>query len=94
MLSEALRLFRVYNDLKLVEMANKLGISKSYLSEIETGKKEPSLKVLNKYSEVFQLPLSSIINFGEKLNSHGNSLKEKIAKKILELLQEIELNGN
>lgn len=35
MLSEALRLIRVFHDMKQTELAQRLGISKSYLSEIE-----------------------------------------------------------
>ena len=37
MLSEALRLIRVFHDLKQTELADRLGVSKSYLSEIESG---------------------------------------------------------
>ena len=37
MLSEALRLIRVFHDMKQTELADRLSISKSYLSEIEGG---------------------------------------------------------
>lgn len=90
MINEALRLFRVFNDLKLFEMAEKLGISPSYLSEIEKGKKDPSLKLLEKYSEVFNISTSSILNFSEKLENNQKGVKAKIAQNIVNLLNNIE----
>lgn len=61
-------MIRVFHDLKQFELAEKLGISKSHLSEIESGKKEPSLSLLNDYSRVFKLPLSSILFFSENID--------------------------
>ena len=40
MLSDALRLIRVFHDLKQQDLADRLEISKSYLSEIENGQKK------------------------------------------------------
>lgn len=42
MIGEALRLIRVYHDLKQSDLADRLGISQSHLSEIERSKKAPS----------------------------------------------------
>ncbi len=44
MLGEALRLIRVFHDLKQNELARQLGVSQSHLSDIERGEKTPSLK--------------------------------------------------
>lgn len=66
-LNKALRLIRVYHDLNQKELAEKLGIVKSYLSEIESGKKMLTIPLLCKYSEVFTIPVSSIVLFAEKL---------------------------
>ncbi|NRX73843.1 transcriptional regulator with XRE-family HTH domain [Clostridium beijerinckii] len=40
MINESLRLLRVFHDLKAIDLAKKLSISQSYLSEIENGKKK------------------------------------------------------
>ena len=40
MQSDALRLVRVFHDMSQTALAERLGISKSYLSEIEKGEKE------------------------------------------------------
>jgi transcriptional regulator with XRE-family HTH domain len=60
MLNKALRLMRVFNDLSQKELAEKLGISKSLISEIESGKKNSTIELLNKYSNFFDIPVSSI----------------------------------
>ncbi|MBN4001806.1 helix-turn-helix transcriptional regulator [Nostoc sp. LPT] len=88
MLSEALRLIRVFYDLTQKELAEKLGISKSYLSEIESGKKTPTLDLLNRYSEFFDIPASSIMFFSESLNKDIKTEKLRIfvSSKILAIL--------
>jgi transcriptional regulator with XRE-family HTH domain len=42
-------------------MAERLGIDRSYLSEIETGKKDPSLTILQTIAAGFQLSLSQLL---------------------------------
>ncbi|MEH2233834.1 MAG: helix-turn-helix transcriptional regulator [Nostoc sp.] len=88
MLSEALRLIRVFHDLTQKELAEKLGISKSYLSEIESGKKTPTLELLNRYSEFFDIPASSIMFFSESLNKDikTEKLRTFVSSKILAIL--------
>jgi DNA-binding XRE family transcriptional regulator len=44
-----------------VELADLLGIDRSYLSEIETGKKDPSLRVLKTFADGFHLTLSELL---------------------------------
>ena len=92
MLSEALRLIRVYHDIKQHELAENLGISKSHLSEIESGKKKPSFDLIDKYSTEFKIPASSILFFSENLNqpSVAKNTKTAIAGKVIQLLQFIE----
>jgi transcriptional regulator with XRE-family HTH domain len=57
-----------------LELAEKLDISKSYLSEIESGKKTISLPLLEKYSIIFDIPASSLVFLSEAL-SHENPKK-------------------
>lgn len=44
-----------------VEMAEMLGVDRSYLSEIENGKKDPSLRVLKTLADGFTLTLSQLL---------------------------------
>ncbi len=54
----ALRRERQWTQVELAEM---LGIDRSYVSEIETGKKDPSLRVLKTIADGFGLSLSQLL---------------------------------
>ena len=65
MIGEVLKRLRNIYGYKAIEMSEKLGISASYLSEIENGKKQPSLDHLKKYADLFGIKLSSLILLSE-----------------------------
>ncbi len=97
MIGKALRLIRVFHNIKAYDLAGNLEISASYLSEIETGKKQPSLELIHKYSSYFQLKPSAILFFSEELDSKGmikmlndSKLKNYIRTQLLNFLQSIE----
>jgi transcriptional regulator with XRE-family HTH domain len=88
MLHEALRLIRIFHDISQTELARRIRVSKSYLSEIEKGKKQPTLSLLEQYSKEFKLPMSSIMFFSEALekNSFSERTRLKISQKVIALL--------
>lgn len=92
MLAEALRLIRVFHDMKQQEMADRLALSKSYVSELENGKKVPSMEVIQRYSDAFGIPVSSILLFSEGLenSSNANRTKSAIAERAILFLKLIE----
>lgn len=96
MLSEALRLLRVFHDMKQSELAEQLGLSKSYISEIENSNRTPSLEVIEKYADIFRIPVSSIMFFSEQLAAKEGDkprtagARKVIASKILNFLKVIE----
>lgn len=92
MLGEALRLIRVFHDIKQSDAANKLGVSKSYLSEIEKGRKEPTLDLVKKYEAAFDIPASSILFFSENMGKLGSyeHARTFVASKILSLMRFLE----
>ena len=96
MLAEALRLMRVFHDVKQTELAARLDISKSHLSEIESGRKQPSLVLIDRYAAEFGIPRSSILFFAESLESpskSANAVKRGrgvIARKVINFLRLIE----
>lgn len=90
MINKALRIIRQFHEFKQVELAGKLEISKSYLSEIEAGKKPITLDLLNKYSKIFDIPVSSLVFFSESLgnkNLSSNKFKKVVASKILNIME-------
>ena len=96
MLSEALRLIRVFHDMKQNELAEKIGVSNSHISEIEAGKKQPSLELIERYSVQFGIPSSSILFFAENLDDPSNVPQQKdhakqvISRKVINILKLIE----
>lgn len=97
MLNRALKLLRTYHQLNQIDLAKRLGISNSYLSELENGIKIPGIELLEKYALLFKMPVSSIMLFSEKMTeekSTGDKLRVAAADKILKLLEWIEERDN
>lgn len=96
MISRALKLIRQYHKLNQTELASRLSISTSYLSELESGKKDPSLDVLQKYADCFSVPLSSLVVFSETLEGTHSFSKARvfISKKMLKILEWIADNDD
>lgn len=61
MIGSILKQIRLIYGYKANEMSLLLGISSSYLSEIENNKKEPTLKLLEKYSDIYGIKLYELI---------------------------------
>jgi len=92
MLNQALRLIRTYHDMSQTELCKEIGISNSHLSEIESGKKQPTIDLLTRYSEHFKIPLSSILFFSENMEKQQptTKLRTSVAKKVIHLLEWVE----
>jgi len=91
MLGEALRLIRVYHDLKQKQVAELLDVSTSYLSEIEKGRKTPTLDIVQRYSDKFGIPVSSIMFFAEAVEGGAfDRARSIVAGKMLGLMQFLE----
>jgi transcriptional regulator with XRE-family HTH domain len=87
-LPKILKHIRTFNKLTQLELSEKLNISRSYISQIEKGIKNPTNETLQKYSEVFDIPLSVIYLFAENLDNKGfkNKAKKLLTKSSLNLL--------
>lgn len=89
MLHRALRTIRIFHDLSQKDLALRLGVAPSYVSEIEAGKKEPTLALLRKYADEFEIPLSSIMFFSEHVGDGAevNHIRTAVSGKVLKLLE-------
>ncbi|WP_367863436.1 helix-turn-helix domain-containing protein [Pseudomonas guariconensis] len=89
MLNKALKIIRTFYDVNQSELSARLGISNSYLSEIESGKKQPTIEILTRYSEAFEIPLSSILFFSENLDNPKptDKIRLHVAKRIVSILE-------
>jgi transcriptional regulator with XRE-family HTH domain len=88
MQNDILRLVRVFHNLNRTQLAEKVGLSVSYISELESGSKKISLEVLQRYASAFKLPLSSLLLFGEKVESGDavESARLVIGGKVVKML--------
>lgn len=91
-IGEILRLLRISNDLSISELSKKTSISKSYISELEKGKKIPSSKILKCYSVGLELPEETINYLLKDLSQQKFSYKKRLLK-ILEETIDIEKNN-
>ncbi len=95
-LGNKLRTVRTNRDLTLDEVSSRLGVTPSYLSEIERGNKVPSLRVLCDLStdldlprgffrDVLEEPGDEVMSFGEMLKSRREEMdmtREELARAI------------
>lgn len=88
MIGDVLKKTRAIYGYKATEMSLMLGISNSYLSEIENSKKQPSLELLQKYSDILGIKLSSLILLSENFEeaSKNNNSQEFIKNTMLKLI--------
>ena len=94
-MGEALRLLRIFNGYKSAELAKKLELSQSYVSELENGKKQPTKEDLDKYAKVFEMKKSTLMLFAESLEGEEikNDKKQRIARAGMKLLKILEKVG-
>jgi transcriptional regulator with XRE-family HTH domain len=60
-LGKRIRALRIEKGWSRVEMADLLAMNRGYLSEVETGKKDPSLTMLKTLAEGLSVPLSKLL---------------------------------
>ena len=97
MYHRALKLIRQYHRLSQAELADKLGLSRSFISELEKedGKK-PSIDVLERYASYFKIPVSSLMLFAERAaaSDFGDKSRVYAADKVLKMLEWLKETSN
>lgn len=69
---EKLRALRLKHKLTLKELANKLGyVGHGYISEIESGKKAPTVELTLKVAEVFEVTADQLLKDNIKLSERS-----------------------
>jgi transcriptional regulator with XRE-family HTH domain len=88
MLNKALKLLRVYHDMKAVDLADKLGMpDSSFVSLMEKGRRKVTMEMLQKYANVFDMKPQEILTFAEKIE-HKKGLEVAIIKSIKKTIAE------
>lgn len=94
-MGEALKLLRIFNGYTMSELSQMLGISQSYVSELENNKKQPSLDILERYANIFGMKKSTLLLFAESLENDVDikNKKQRVAYAGMKLLKIIEKVG-
>lgn len=76
MIHRTLKAIRKFHGISQADLASELNISKSYLSELEAGKKTVSYSFIEDFSRYFDIPTSSLVYISEHIEN-----PEKVSKK-------------
>lgn len=87
-INSALRIIRKGNNCTLQDLSCKVNLNQVYLSEIEEGKKDPSIELINKYTELFNIDKTLINIFRSDLKKQ--SIKIFFAKTLMRMMLSIE----
>jgi len=96
MIHKALRLIRQFHQIKVSELATRFSVSKAHLVDLESGVTPVNPKLLEQYSEYFDIPVSSLIFFSESIGREGKKAKKfrlSLAGKILEIADWVTLKN-
>ncbi|ODT70393.1 MAG: transcriptional regulator [Pelagibacterium sp. SCN 63-23] len=94
MINDALRLLRLYLGLSQKQISSEVQLSQSMISDIESGNKEVSMDVLERYSEKLNVRMSQLLFFAEELKGEPVKTRGKliIANRVLKLLEALSPN--
>lgn len=70
------KLLRIANNKSVSELAGEIGVSPSYISEVENGKRLPSNALRKKYSETLGVKESTILYFDEESKEKNLGFQE------------------
>lgn len=89
LVNDALRLVRLYWGYSQSELANKLDVSQSLISEIESKNKNVTIDILSKYSIALNIKMSQLLFFAEELVDEKIDRRGKlfVADKVIRLLE-------
>jgi|GEM_PF-2747203 len=82
--------FRQKWGIEQKDLAKAIGVSKTYISIIECGSRKPSMRVLTKIADYFEVPISVFVYESSKLAGTQKNKKEKQALQVVDsLIQEL-----
>lgn len=65
-IGSVLKSFRIIENLSIRELAEQVGVTPNYVSDVEANRKSPSLKTLEKYASVFGVRISTLLALNEE----------------------------
>jgi transcriptional regulator with XRE-family HTH domain len=90
-LGRAIRLCRTQRGLSQSELANIAGISVSYLSLLERGKRDPTFSTIEDIASALNVPVSILVFLAandEEMSGLSPELREKLSYTALRLIED------
>lgn len=90
-INEALRLLRLYCRYSQAEMAERVGVTQSLISDVENGRKSVSMDLLEAYSAAVGVKMSQLLFFAEEIEGQPIARRGQliVAEKVLHLLEKL-----
>ncbi len=85
-IGNVLRSLRIIRDLTVKELADKMELTSSYICDVESNRKRPSLDMLERYSNALEVNRSMLLFFDEE-GKKNNYNHQKMLLNILQLLE-------
>ncbi len=89
-IGKAIKLCRTQRSLNQNELSSLAGISPSYLSMLERGKRDPNLSTVQQIADGLNIPVSILVFLAadeEEISSISPALQEKLSLTALKLIQ-------
>lgn len=89
-IGKAIKVTRVSKNLTLHKLAELSGLSQSYLSMIESGKRDPNLSILEKIADALEMPVPILVFLGSESDEVKGLNKEalnKLSKAVLDIIR-------
>lgn len=90
-LGNAIKVCRAHRGLTQARLANQAGISLSYLSLLENGKRDATISTLESIAQGLRIPLNLLFflaSDSEELQGLPEAVREKLSSTILKVLSE------
>ena len=91
-IGDVLYALRLIEKWSVKETAEKMGVSSSYICDVEANRKNPSLDKLKEYSDLFGIHLSTLLYFGEQGKKCRNNHKKLLYLILQEYAKHEQLN--
>ncbi len=90
-INEALRLLRLYCGFSQAEMAKRLDVAQSMVSDIEGGRKNVTMDLLQAYSDAVGVRMSQLLFFAEEIEGQPIARRGQliVAEGVLKLLEKL-----
>lgn len=91
MINEALRLLRLYCGFSQAQMAKRISVAQSLISDIESGRKNVTMDLLEAYSAAVGVRMSQLLFFAEEIEGQPIARRGQliVADKVLKLLEKL-----